>query len=165
MSQSKGYSRERELVNKLVDVGFAATRVPGSGGGTKRPLPDIVAGDGHDIYAIEAKARAGDSTYLDEREVYDLVYFSRNFGAQPRIGVRFDHEDWYFFDPRGNEVHITGGGNYRVTKDIARSYGHPIEELAEHRSTTSDKELKRILHAVENGNLNVADAIELTRKF
>lgn len=129
MSQSKGYSRERELVNLLVDTGFAATRVPGSGGGTKRPLPDIVAGDGHDIYAIEAKARAGDSAYLDEKEVYDLVYFSRNFGAEPRIGVRFDHEDWYFFDPRGDVVHITDGRNYCVRKDVARSYGHRVEDL------------------------------------
>ena len=41
-----GSKEERDLVNMLWDVGFAAMRAPASGGATKRPLPDVLAGNG-----------------------------------------------------------------------------------------------------------------------
>ncbi|ELZ18703.1 Holliday junction resolvase Hjc [Natrinema limicola] len=127
MSQSKGYQRERELVNLFDQSGYAATRVPNSGGGTQRPLPDVLAGDGTIQYAIEAKARKNGVIYLTGSEVEDLVCFSLKFGARPRIGIRFDYEDWFFFHP--GDLHMTDGGNYRVKRETAVEYGTSFDDL------------------------------------
>lgn len=127
MSQAKGDRRERELVNRLDDAGFAVMRAPASGSATQRELPDVLAGDGETFYAIEVKSSAGDPIYLTGEEVEALVYFSRNFGAKARIGVRFDRESWYFFHP--GALHVTDGGNYRVKKEQAIEAGTTFEEL------------------------------------
>jgi len=173
MSNAKGDRRERELVNKLDDVGFAVMRAPASGSATERELPDVLAGDGDTFYAIEAKSSAGDPIYLDGEEVYALVYFSRNFGAKPRIGVRFDREDWYFFHP--DDLHQTDGGNYRVKKETALADGVDFAELTGHsekvtldsigeeseEQSDDEKDLRRILNAVERGDLSVDEAVEM----
>ena len=51
----KGSAEERELVHKLWDRNFAAMRAPASGGATKIPLPDVIAGNGKIYLAIEVK--------------------------------------------------------------------------------------------------------------
>ena len=127
MSNSKGDRRERELVNKLDEAGFAVMRAPASGSATERDLPDVLAGDGEQFYAIEAKSSAGNPIYLDGEEVESLLYFSQNFGARARIGVRFDREDWYFFHP--GDLYTTDGGNYRVKKETAVADGTDFAEL------------------------------------
>jgi Holliday junction resolvase len=126
-SNEKGDRRERELVNALDGAGFAVMRAPASGSATERELPDVLAGDGEVFYAVEAKSSAGDPIYLDGEEVEALVYFARNFGAKPRVGVRFDREDWYFFHPA--DLHTTDGGNYRVKKETALADGEDLAEL------------------------------------
>ncbi|MFC7228822.1 Holliday junction resolvase Hjc [Salinirubellus salinus] len=166
-SNAKGDRRERELVNALDERGFAVMRAPASGSATERELPDVLAGDGEVFYAIEAKSSSGRPIYLDGEEVEALVYFARNFGAKPRVAVRFDREDWYFFHPA--DLHVTDGGNYRVKKETALADGVDMEELtggskkvtldelaaareAESRDTTE------ILHAVASGDLTVDEA-------
>jgi Holliday junction resolvase len=138
MSNSKGDRRERELVNKLDEAGFAVMRAPASGSATERDLPDVLAGDGEQFYAIEAKSSSGDPIYLDGEEVESLLYFSQNFGARARIGVRFDREDWYFFHP--GDLYTTDGGNYRVKKETALADGTDFEELAGDSQRTSLEE-------------------------
>ena len=123
----KGDRRERELVNELDARGFAVMRAPASGSSTDRELPDVLAGNGGVFYAIEAKASNGRPIYLTGEEVEALVYFSQNFGAKPRVGVRFDREDWYFFHPA--DLYTTDGGSYRVKKETALADGTDIEEL------------------------------------
>ncbi len=173
MSNAKGDRRERELVNKLDEAGFAVMRAPASGSATERELPDVLAGDGEQFYAIEAKSSAGDPIYLDGEEVYALVYFSRNFGAKPRIGVRFDREDWYFFHP--DDLYKTDGGNYRVKKEVALADGVDFAELTGHsekvtldsigetadEESESQKDLRRILEALERGDLSVEETVEM----
>jgi Holliday junction resolvase len=127
-SNSKGDRRERELVNRLDERGFAVMRAPSSGSATERELPDVLAGDGDVFYAIEAKSSSGDPIYLDGTEVENLVYFARNFGAKPRIGARFDRENWYFFHPA--DLHTTDGGNYRVKLETALAEGEDMDELS-----------------------------------
>jgi Holliday junction resolvase len=134
MSNAKGDRRERELVNRLDAAGFAVMRAPASGSATERELPDALAGDGEVFYAIEAKSSSGNPIYLTGEEVEALVFFAQNFGAKPRIGVRFDREDWYFFHP--SECHITDGGNYRVKKETALESGTDFDELAGSSSRT-----------------------------
>lgn len=113
--KAKGDSRERELVNMLDGDGFAIMRAPASGGGTQRELPDVLAGNARDFYAIEAKSGSGDPIYISLREIADLVYFSLTFGAKPRIGARFDREEWCFFHP--SDLHCTNSYNRRVKKE------------------------------------------------
>ncbi|MDQ2051824.1 Holliday junction resolvase Hjc [Natronolimnohabitans sp. A-GB9] len=171
MSHAKGDRRERELVNELDDAGFAVMRAPASGSATERELPDVLAGDGEQFYAIEAKSSAGDPIYLTGEEVEALIYFAQNFGAKPRIGVRFDREDWYFFHP--GELHVTDGGNYRVKKETALAEGTDfpefvgesekvtLEEVGDDTDGGPDEEILRILNAVEQGVMDVEEAAEL----
>ncbi|WP_410765978.1 Holliday junction resolvase Hjc [Haloferax sp. DFSO60] len=124
-SNRKGDRRERELVNKLDEAGFAVMRAPASGSATTRELPDVLAGNGEVFYAIEAKASSGRPIYLTGEEVEALIYFSQNFGAKARIAVRFDREDWYFFHP--GDLYVTDGGNYRVKKETALAEGEHFD--------------------------------------
>ena len=165
---AKGDRRERELVNLLDENGFAVMRAPASGSATDRELPDVLAGDADSFYAIEAKSSGGDPIYLTGEEVEALVYFSRNFGAKPRIAVRFDREDWYFFHP--GDLHVTGGGNYRVKKETAIADGTDFAELVgdsqkvtldEVAVETPDEEQLDVLRAVESGALSAEDAAEM----
>lgn len=170
MSQAKGDRRERELVNRLDEAGFAVMRAPASGSATERELPDVLAGDGEQFYAIEAKSSAGDPIYLSGEEVEALTFFAQNFGAKPRIGVRFDHEDWYFFHPA--DLHVTDGGNYRVKNETAIAEGTDFPEfVGESRKVTleevgdnedgPDPEIVRILNAVEQGLMEIEEAAEM----
>jgi holliday junction resolvase Hjr len=170
MSQAKGDRRERELVNALDEAGFAVMRAPASGAATERELPDVLAGDGEVFYAIEAKSSSGNPIYLTGEEVEALTYFARNFGAKPRIGVRFDREDWYFFHPA--DLYVTDGGNYRVKKETAIADGTDFAEfvgdsekrtLDELDETASgpDEDVLRVLNAVKQGVMDVEEAAEL----
>jgi Holliday junction resolvase len=126
-SNRKGGRRERELVNKLDEAGFAVMRAPASGSATERELPDVLAGNGDVFYAIEAKSSSGRPIYLEGEEVEALLFFSQNFGAKARVAVRFDREDWYFFHPA--DLHTTDGGNYRVKKETALADGTDFSEF------------------------------------
>ena len=171
MSQAKGDRRERELVNELDDAGFAVMRAPASGSATERELPDVLAGDGEQFYAIEAKSSSGDPIYLTGEEVEALIYFAQNFGAKPRIGVRFDREDWYFFHP--GDLHVTDGGNYRVKKETAiadgtdfaefvgRSEKVTLEEVGDGDDDEPDEDVLRVLNAVEQGVMDVEEAARM----
>jgi Holliday junction resolvase len=166
MSNAKGDRRERELVNALDGAGFAVMRAPASGSATERDLPDVLAGNGETFYAVEAKSSAGDPVYLTGEEVESLVYFSRNFGATPRIGVRFDREDWYFFHP--DDCHTTDGGNYRVKKETALAEGTDFAELTGHSERTTlaeaaqqddtDDSVREVLEALDRGDISLEDA-------
>jgi len=131
----KGDRRERELVNRLDESGFAVMRAPASGSATERELPDVLAGDGDRFYAIEAKSSSGDPIYLSGEEVEALIFFAQNFGAKARIGVRFDREDWYFFHP--GELYTTDGGNYRVKKETALADGVDFDEFVGRSTKTT----------------------------
>jgi holliday junction resolvase Hjr len=170
MSQAKGDRRERELVNALDEAGFAVMRAPASGSATERELPDVLAGDGEVFYAIEAKSSSGNPIYLTGEEVEALTYFARNFGAKPRIGVRFDREDWYFFHPA--DLYVTDGGNYRVKKETALAEGTDFSEFvgdSEKRTLEEigavddgpDEDVVRVLNAVKQGVMDIEEAAEL----
>ena len=131
----KGDRRERELVNRLDESGFAVMRAPASGSATDRELPDVLAGDSERFYAIEAKSSSGNPIYLSGEEVEALIYFAQNFGAKARIGVRFDREDWYFFHP--GDLYTTDGGNYRVKKETALADGVDFEEFVGRSTKTT----------------------------
>ena len=169
-SNEKGDRRERELVNELDAAGFAVMRAPASGSATERELPDVLAGDGEVFYAIEAKSSSGQPIYLDGEEVEALLFFARNFGAKPRIGVRYDREDWYFFHPGDDAVHVTDGGNYRVKHETALAAGTDFDELVGHSEKVTldevgedgpDRATLDILDALKRGDLTKEEAAEM----
>lgn len=126
-TNKKGNRRERELVNRLDERGFAVMRAPASGSATERELPDALAGNDGLFYALEAKSSGGDPIYISGEQVEALVYFAQNFGAKPRIAARFDREDWCFFHPA--DLYVTDGGNYRIKKETALAEGDDMDTL------------------------------------
>ena len=105
----KGSAEERDLVHKLWERNFAAMRAPASGGATKNPLPDVIAGNGKLYLAIEVKTTTKDKVYIDSPQIEALCEFSKIFGAKP---------------------YSTRNGNYKVEKDYALEKGFEIDEIA-----------------------------------
>lgn len=122
-----GSKEERDLVNKLWNVGFAAMRAPASGGATKRPLPDVLAGNGKLYLAIEVKSSRQDHIYIDHAKIVNLIKFSEIFGAKAYVGAKFIRKPWRFIEL--DDLHITRSQNYRVNTDLAFSKGLDFEEI------------------------------------
>ncbi|MBI4441605.1 Holliday junction resolvase, partial [Candidatus Woesearchaeota archaeon] len=95
--KQKGSTAERELIHLFWKQGWAAVRVAGSGS-MKYPSPDIVASNALRRLAVECKAVGDDKKYLTQDEIEQLILFSQRFGAEAWLAVRFDNEDWYFFN-------------------------------------------------------------------
>lgn len=123
----KGSNEERDLVHKLWDKKFAAMRAPASGGATKRPLPDVLAGNGDIYLAIEVKTTTKDKIYIDHPQVDALCEFSEIFGAKPFLAIKFKYTKWLFLHP--HKIHRTKNSNYRIDKDSALKEGLDLEEL------------------------------------
>lgn len=123
----KGSAEERDLVHKLWDLKFAAMRAPASGGATKKPLPDVLAGNSKIYLAIEVKTTTKDVVYIDEPQINDLCEFSNIFGAKPYIGVKFKYTKWFFFKPE--ETPRTRTNNYKIEKNYALEKGLELDEI------------------------------------
>lgn len=126
-----GAAKERELVTALDQHGWSVMRAPTSGSGTKRDLPDLIAGHLGTVVVIEAKARSSRQVYFDREQIGQLRRFAGNFGADARLAARWREEygdpsygeewdGWYFAHP--NEVDTTDEGNFRMHKDEMDQY-------------------------------------------
>lgn len=123
----KGSAEERDLVHKLWDNNFAAMRAPASGGATKKPLPDVIAGNGKIYLAIEVKTTTKDKIYIDYPQIDALVEFSNIFGATPYLGMKFKYTKWLFLSP--DILEKTRNGNYKITKDYSLEKGLELDEI------------------------------------
>jgi|TARA_Y100000310_G_C20455766_1_gene702966 Holliday junction resolvase len=123
--KAKGSNAERELVARFWKEGFASIRVAGSGS-SKFPCPDVIASNGTRIIAIEAKATKQNIQYFRERQITELIEFSRVFGAEPYLAVKFS-TIWYFFELQ--KLRQTRGGDYAVSKKDAKDLGVGFEEI------------------------------------
>ena len=123
----KGSAEERDLVHKLWERDFAAMRAPASGGATKKPLPDVVAGNGKLYLAIEVKTTTKDKIYIDFPQIDALCEFSEKFGAKPYIGVKFKYTKWLFLEPE--KTPRTKSDNYKIEKDFALEKALEIDEI------------------------------------
>lgn len=93
----KGCRTERELVDILWANNYASIRVAGSGV-SRYYCPDIVAGNGSKIFAIECKSTKNSLKYIEEKQWTELVKFAEIFGAIPLIALRKNNHGWYFFN-------------------------------------------------------------------
>src|SRR3989344_1908162 len=108
MSQKdKGSRAERELLAMFWDNGFGGYRSAGSGS-TPLPSPDILVGNGKKYLAIECKSTKTKAKYLEPEQIKELIEFSKRFGAEPWIGLRFNNLGWYFIQPHKLEKTKTG---------------------------------------------------------
>jgi len=126
---------ERELIKMLWNADCAAMRAPASGGATKKPLPDIIAGNGKVYLAIEVKTTSADHIYINSRKIVKLKEFSEIFGAKPYLSVKFRNKKWYFIHV--DDLIKTSGENYKVDMDLAFSKGLEFDELIK-----KDKQVK-----------------------
>lgn len=126
----KGDRRERELARMFDDDDWAVNRSPASGSSTDRKLPDLHAGNNGRSVVVEAKSSSGDPIYIKKKEIDGLVWYGKQMGAKPLVGVRFDREDWAFFEVES--LYRTDSGNARVKKETAIEDGIPFEALPPH---------------------------------
>ena len=126
MSKVKGSRAERELQHMLVEHGWMPLRAAGSGSATL-PAVDLIAGNGKISLAIECKSISGNKHYFDDEEIEQIEVFSKRFGAEPLIGVRFDNIGWYFIELK--DLVKGSGKNHFVSLESVQEKGFRFEEL------------------------------------
>ena len=128
MSGQKGSKGENELGGLFDERGYAWMRQAGSGT-ADRELPDIAVGNGNHFIVFEVK-RWGyqDYGYLTKKEVDDLIYFAKKFGAEYYIAARFNREDWYFH--KKDELHETEK-SYRIEKNLSPERQRTIDDVCQ----------------------------------
>jgi Holliday junction resolvase len=94
-TKAKGTAAERELIHFFNEHGWVAFRAAGSGS-NKYPCPDLVAGNALRKLAIEVKVTAGSSKYFTRKEIEELSFFARGFGAEPWVAIKFNRIGWFF---------------------------------------------------------------------
>jgi len=125
-SKNKGSRAERELFHMFWDQkGWAGLRVAGSGS-TSLPASDLLVGNGSRILAIECKSGKGRRD-IKEKQIEELKEFSKLFGAEPWVGVRFDNTPWHFLELK--HLGKSKGGNYFVSPKVIVKKGIKFEEL------------------------------------
>ena len=123
--KSKGIGAERELIHLFWSRNWASLRVAGSGS-SRYPSPDVLAGNGNRRIAIECKSSRDMVKYLTAKEVSELEKFSRIFGAEPWIGIRFNDMKWYFLSLEDLK---NSGSSFSVSVELAKKKGLEFDEL------------------------------------
>ena len=123
--KSKGINAERELIHLFWKKGWSACRIAGSGS-ARYPSPDIIAGNNVRKLAIECKVTKDVRQYFTGKEISELQEFSRVFGAEPWVGVKFNNVDWYFLTLE--DIKDAGEG-YSVNLQSAKRKGFLFDEL------------------------------------
>src|SRR3989344_3893780 len=124
-AKGKGSRTERELVQLFKDNNWAAIRVAGSGL-TSDQNTDVIAGNGKRHLAIECKSVKGKYKHLYSEQIEDLIKFSKNFGAEPWIAIRFNVKGWYFLKPENLTKTKT---NLSVSLKLAEEKGLKFSKL------------------------------------
>ena len=124
--KSKGINAERELIHLFWQThDWAACRIAGSGS-IKYPSADVLASNSKRKLAIEAKVTKDQAKYFSLDELSQLREFSRLFGAEPWIAVKFKNHDWFFISL--DDLKKTKS-NFVVTSELAKLKGLTFQEL------------------------------------
>lgn len=125
-SKKKGSRTERELFHMFWETGrWMPLRTAGSGS-TPIPAPDLLIGNGSRVLAIECKSGKGRRD-IKKEQIEELKIFSKLFGAEPWVGVRFDNMPWYFLEIK--DIGKSKGKNYFVDPKLVIEKGMKFEEL------------------------------------
>ncbi len=123
--KAKGTKGERELVHYFNESGWSCVRVAGSGS-SRWPSPDLLAGNALRQIAIECKVTKEEKKYFLEEEIEQLNAFSRKFGAEAWIGIRFGRLPWYFIMPEDLQ---NTGKCWTISAERIQTRGLTKEEL------------------------------------
>ncbi|HLC51918.1 MAG TPA: Holliday junction resolvase Hjc [Candidatus Nanoarchaeia archaeon] len=126
-TKAKGSKGERELIKFFNENGWSAIRSAGSGS-SRYPAPDILAGNALRRLAIECKVTKDHKKYFQSAEIEQLRTFSRMFGAEGWVGIKFGREQWYFLILE--DLHDTGG-HWMASLESAKRRGLTMLELME----------------------------------
>lgn len=117
----------RSLVAELHSHGFQVVRPPSAETEPAGTPPDILAGNGDDIYAINVSATDTDKVAFGATAVENLGAFARQFGAKARLGVLFPDSSWVFVHPR--DVASQETDEYYLEQSTAEAIGYTVSEL------------------------------------
>tara|TARA_Y100000310_G_C20678637_1_gene814546 strand:+ start:2407 stop:2868 length:462 start_codon:yes stop_codon:yes gene_type:complete len=134
--KAKGINAERELVHIFHKLGWSAVRIAGSGS-SRYPCPDVLAGNGFRRIAIEAKLTSSKRKYFIPEDLDQLYAFSRTFGCEAWIAIKFPDTAWAFFNPEDLEETPTG---FVASVELVELKGLSMEELLEITKLNETKE-------------------------
>ena len=123
--KSVGINAERELIHLFWASGWSAVRVAGSGS-SQYPSCDIIASNAARKLAIESKVTKDQSKYFSKDEIEQLEIFSKKFGAEPWIGVKFKGLNWFFVSL--DDLNLVGK-NYVVSVKMVKNKGLLFNQL------------------------------------
>lgn len=122
---NKGARSERELLNKLYELGYSVVRAAGSG--VNALGPDIIAIKKGICFAFECKAWDRGSLSIEPDQFEKLVEWERNSAAFTFVAWKVKNKGWYFI--KLNEF-TKAERNYNVTMkkafEINRSMDYVI---------------------------------------
>ena len=125
-SKGKGTRIERELFHMFWKTNkFGVIRVAGSGS-TTLPSVDLVVGGQGRYLAIECKSIKQGRKYISPDRIKELKDFSKKFGAEPWLAIRFNNQPWYFISISDLEK---SKSNYVVSLDLVKRKGLLFEDL------------------------------------
>ncbi len=123
----KGSRTERELLHMFFSNKWSCIRTAGSGN-TSELATDLIAGKKGRVLAIECKSsKQKIKRYLKTEQIDGLKEFSKTFGAEAWIGMRYDNEDWLFLEPK--QLDKSKKGTYCVDLKLSKKKGIKFEEL------------------------------------
>lgn len=102
-------------------------RVAGSGS-TTLPSVDLLIGGQGRYLAIECKSIKKGKKYIEKERINELKEFSKKFGAEPWLAMRFNNKPWYFLKIENLEE---SKSNYVVSLELVNKKGIIFEKLIE----------------------------------
>lgn len=127
----RGDDIERELIRHLWDIGIPAVRIPGSGGGVLRDLPDAIGKYQPKDLVMELKYTSGDYAYFEKEEVQALKRFAEEWDGEALLTARFSNDTNFYFihvESKQTEEEMTSSGNISMKRKNREKY-HTIEEM------------------------------------
>lgn len=122
MSKKRGIAAERELLHLLWQNGYAVARVAGSGS-IPKPSCDLLAGNGKTRYAIECKICRKEKKYLSKKQIDEFVKFSKKFGLEPLLAIKFFRKGWFFVSLKSLRAINKTGKSYVISLKYASTKG------------------------------------------
>lgn len=124
-NKEKGANAERELLHKLIEEGYMAVRVAGSGL-LPEPSCDLIVGKLRKKYCVEVKSCKSDKKYLDKKQIERFLIFSQIFGLKPLLAIRFNRYGWYFLNLKDIKKTKTG---LSISLGLARKKGKRFAQV------------------------------------
>ncbi len=124
-NKRKGSRTERELFQMFIDNCFRAVRVAGSGMMENADC-DIIAGKKSKKYCIEAKSTKKTIQYITKDQISRFITFAEIFSLKPVIAIRFNHQGWYFLEPKHLE---DSGKNWAASLKQAKTKGKRFSQF------------------------------------